>query len=39
MKGARSANGMIGFERFLGAADVEAIRAYVISEARKELAE
>jgi PQQ-dependent dehydrogenase (methanol/ethanol family) len=36
--GARSANGMIGFRKFLGDADVEAIRAYVASEARKELA-
>jgi PQQ-dependent dehydrogenase (methanol/ethanol family) len=36
--GALKANGMIGFDKFLSEADVEAIRAYVISEARKELA-
>ncbi len=36
--GALKAKGMIGFEKFLAEADVEAIRAYVISEARKELA-
>jgi PQQ-dependent dehydrogenase (methanol/ethanol family) len=35
--GALKANGMIGFEKFLAEADVEAIRAYVISETRKEL--
>ncbi len=38
LDGARQANGMISFRKFLGDADVEAIRAYVISEARKELA-
>ena len=37
LKGALSAKGMIGFDKFLGEAEVEAIRAYVISEARKEL--
>jgi quinohemoprotein ethanol dehydrogenase len=36
--GALKAKGMIGFERFLAESDVEAIRAYVVSEARKELA-
>ena len=36
--GALKAKGMIGFEKFLAESDVEAIRAYVISEARKELA-
>lgn len=36
--GALKAKGMIGFDKFLGEAEVEAIRAYVISEARKELA-
>ncbi len=38
MEGAKQANGMISFKKFLAEADVEAIRAYVISEARKELA-
>lgn len=38
LKGALAKNGMIGFEKFLGTAEIEAIRAYVISEARKELA-
>jgi mono/diheme cytochrome c family protein len=37
-EGALKSKGMIGFEKFLGEAEVEAIRAYVISEARKELA-
>jgi PQQ-dependent dehydrogenase (methanol/ethanol family) len=36
--GALKTKGMIGFEKFLAATDVEAIRAYVISEARKEFA-
>jgi PQQ-dependent dehydrogenase (methanol/ethanol family) len=37
LDGARASAGMIGFRRFLGDADAEAIRAYVVSEARKEL--
>ncbi|MFZ2507132.1 MAG: PQQ-dependent dehydrogenase, methanol/ethanol family [Steroidobacteraceae bacterium] len=37
LDGARQANGMIAFRKFLGESDAEAIRAYVISEARKEL--
>jgi mono/diheme cytochrome c family protein len=37
MDGARTANGMIGFRKFLGDTEVEAIRAYVAAEARKEL--
>ena len=37
-KGALTERGMIGFEKFLGAAEIEAIRAYVISETRTELA-
>jgi PQQ-dependent dehydrogenase (methanol/ethanol family) len=37
-EGALKSKGMIGFEKFLGEADVETIRAYVVSEARKELA-
>ena len=36
-EGALKSKGMIGFEKFLGEADVETIRAYVVSEARKEL--
>jgi PQQ-dependent dehydrogenase (methanol/ethanol family) len=36
--GAKASQGMIGFRKFLGDAEVEAIRAYVASEARKELA-
>ena len=36
-EGALKAKGMIGFKKFIGEADVEAIRAYVVSEARKEL--
>ena len=35
--GGLKAKGMIGFDKFLGESDVEAIRAYVVSEARNEL--
>jgi PQQ-dependent dehydrogenase (methanol/ethanol family) len=38
LDGTRAANGMIGFRKFFGEAEAEAIRAYVASEARKELA-
>ena len=33
--GAREANGMVGFSRFLASDGVESIRAYILSEARK----
>ena len=38
LDGAERETGMNSFQRFLQPADVEAIRAYVVSEARKELA-
>ena len=38
LDGTRAAKGMIGFRKFFGEAEAEAIRAYVASEARKELA-
>ena len=38
LKGVLKEKGMIGFEKFLGETEIEAIRAYVISEARQELA-
>jgi len=37
LKGVLKEKGMIGFEKFLGETEIEAIRAYVISEARLEL--
>jgi quinohemoprotein ethanol dehydrogenase len=37
LDGALASKGMIGFSKFFGATEAEAIRAYVVSEARKEL--
>ena len=38
LDGTRASQGMIGFRKYFGEAESEAIRAYVSSEARKELA-